>query len=277
MSVRQKNTAVRSEGRRIPSNTIAKCDEEAKQQRYAFTVNQATARAADCSGVSQTLIKKIRKEQKELDNSGEGGSLHSPEEGGRGGLVVRPLAPPPTIKANGVRFLAGLPSDDAAGRRVFSGISLFIRPCIQALPHSHIASPSSALNTTMLRAAQISLTQCTEDKNLSGPVYLEFFFFTFETEKRGSDKGDIATGIKCAITCTLSCSFLVVSWWKSVFVAYHCPQDRIYRKQVFPSIARSSTGCWDGLFDLRGHGLGGSPRDRSGAAVAERLNYLPPT
>ncbi|KAJ8870034.1 hypothetical protein PR048_029045 [Dryococelus australis] len=46
--------------------------------------------------------------------------------------------------------------DDAAGRRVFSGISRFPRRCIPALLHTRLASPSSALETSLLRAAQIS-------------------------------------------------------------------------------------------------------------------------
>ncbi|KAJ8867306.1 hypothetical protein PR048_031107 [Dryococelus australis] len=67
----KRNTAVHSERRRLVSNLIAKCD-EAVQKCYAFTVNQTAARDADYAGVSQTLIRNIRKEQKELDNSGEG-------------------------------------------------------------------------------------------------------------------------------------------------------------------------------------------------------------
>ncbi|KAJ8880266.1 hypothetical protein PR048_016732 [Dryococelus australis] len=47
-------------------------------------------------------------------------------------------------------------SDDAAGRRVFSGISRFPRPRIPAQFFSHFASPTSSLKTSMLRAAQIS-------------------------------------------------------------------------------------------------------------------------
>ncbi|KAJ8883801.1 hypothetical protein PR048_015656 [Dryococelus australis] len=44
-------------------------------------------------------------------------------------------------------------SDDAAGQRVFSWISRFSRLCIPALPHTHLASPSSCLKTSMLSAA----------------------------------------------------------------------------------------------------------------------------
>ncbi|KAJ8869512.1 hypothetical protein PR048_028503 [Dryococelus australis] len=42
----------------------------------------------------------------------------------------------------------GIVRDDAADWRVFSGISGFLRPCIIALLHSHLISPSSALKTS---------------------------------------------------------------------------------------------------------------------------------
>ncbi|KAJ8867224.1 hypothetical protein PR048_031022 [Dryococelus australis] len=66
--------------------------------------------------------------------------------------------------ANLVRIPAGLfpdphveiVPDDAAGRRVFSGLSCFRRPCTLALLHARLASPSSALKTSMLRTGQIS-------------------------------------------------------------------------------------------------------------------------
>ncbi|KAJ8869121.1 hypothetical protein PR048_030689 [Dryococelus australis] len=44
-------------------------------------------------------------------------------------------------------------------RRVSSGISRFLRPCIPALLHSHLTSPSSILKTLMLRAAEITTEQ----------------------------------------------------------------------------------------------------------------------
>ncbi|KAJ8867446.1 hypothetical protein PR048_031248 [Dryococelus australis] len=47
-------------------------------------------------------------------------------------------------------------SDDAAGRQVFSGISRFSRPFILALLCTQIASPPSALKTSVLKAVQIS-------------------------------------------------------------------------------------------------------------------------
>ncbi|KAJ8875827.1 hypothetical protein PR048_023728 [Dryococelus australis] len=46
--------------------------------------------------------------------------------------------------------------ENAAGRRVFSGISRFPRPCLLAPLHSHLISSSSTLNTLLLRVAQIS-------------------------------------------------------------------------------------------------------------------------
>ncbi|KAJ8877618.1 hypothetical protein PR048_022073 [Dryococelus australis] len=50
----------------------------------------------------------------------------------------------------------GIVPDDASGQRVFSGTSHFPRPRIPALLHSHLISPSSALKTSLLRAAHIS-------------------------------------------------------------------------------------------------------------------------
>ncbi|KAJ8867386.1 hypothetical protein PR048_031187 [Dryococelus australis] len=50
----------------------------------------------------------------------------------------------------------GIVPDDDAGRQVFSGISLSPRPCIPALLHTHLSSPSSTLKTSMLRGTQIS-------------------------------------------------------------------------------------------------------------------------
>ncbi|KAJ8888344.1 hypothetical protein PR048_007831 [Dryococelus australis] len=75
----------------------------------------------------------------------------------RGGVVVRLLA---SHLGNRVRFpagYAGIGPDDAAGRRVSSGISDFHRRFIPALLHTHFASsPSSTFKTPMLRDAEIS-------------------------------------------------------------------------------------------------------------------------
>ncbi|KAJ8892034.1 hypothetical protein PR048_004600 [Dryococelus australis] len=48
----------------------------------------------------------------------------------------------------------GIVPDDTAGRRVFSVISRFPRPCIPASLQTHLASPSSALKTSMLSTTQ---------------------------------------------------------------------------------------------------------------------------
>ncbi|KAJ8869172.1 hypothetical protein PR048_030742 [Dryococelus australis] len=50
----------------------------------------------------------------------------------------------------------GIVPGDTVGLRVFSGISCFPRPSIPVLLHTRITSPSSALKTSLLRAAQIS-------------------------------------------------------------------------------------------------------------------------
>ncbi|KAJ8869102.1 hypothetical protein PR048_030666 [Dryococelus australis] len=65
--------------------------------------------------------------------------------------------------ALGFTYVGVMPGD-AAGQRFFSGISRFSRPSIPELLRTHFASPSSALKTSMLRAAQISsLTSLTQD------------------------------------------------------------------------------------------------------------------
>ncbi|KAJ8893559.1 hypothetical protein PR048_006158 [Dryococelus australis] len=59
----------------------------------------------------------------------------------------------------------GLVPDDVTCRCVFSEVSRFFRPCIPVLFHTHLASPSSTLKISMLRAAQIS--SLTKIENLS--------------------------------------------------------------------------------------------------------------
>ncbi|KAJ8872213.1 hypothetical protein PR048_025815 [Dryococelus australis] len=54
----------------------------------------------------------------------------------------------------------GITPDDSAGQRLSSGISHLPLPFIPVLLHSHLISPSSALNTPLLRAAQISRSHC---------------------------------------------------------------------------------------------------------------------
>ncbi|KAJ8874915.1 hypothetical protein PR048_022805 [Dryococelus australis] len=79
------------------------------------------------------------------------GSNTSPD---RGGVVVRPPAShrcePGSIPGQVAPGFSdgGIVPDDAAGRRIFSGISGFPRLCITALLHARLASPSSALNTS---------------------------------------------------------------------------------------------------------------------------------
>ncbi|KAJ8883545.1 hypothetical protein PR048_015389 [Dryococelus australis] len=67
-------------------------------------------------------------------------------------------------------FACGVVPDDAAGRRVFSGIYRFPLPRIPALIGTHLASPFSALKTSILRAAQISSLTHPSRKPISAPV-----------------------------------------------------------------------------------------------------------
>ncbi|KAJ8870021.1 hypothetical protein PR048_029032 [Dryococelus australis] len=71
----------------------------------------------------------------------------------RSGVVVRLLAShlgkPGSIPGGVTPAHADVVADDAAGRRVTTGIPP-PQPCIPALLHAHLASPSSALKTSML-------------------------------------------------------------------------------------------------------------------------------
>ncbi|KAJ8895587.1 hypothetical protein PR048_000923 [Dryococelus australis] len=66
-------------------------------------------------------------------------------------LITVWVAPPPPEFSH-----EGTVSDDAAGRRVFSWLSRLPRPCIPALLHTHLASPPSALKTSISIAALTS-------------------------------------------------------------------------------------------------------------------------
>ncbi|KAJ8866470.1 hypothetical protein PR048_032313 [Dryococelus australis] len=67
----------------------------------------------------------------------------------------------------------GIVPDDAAGQRVFSGISRFPSPFIPALLHTHLTLPSPALKNSLFRAVQIF--------SLSRPFFspLTFNHFSF--------------------------------------------------------------------------------------------------
>ncbi|KAJ8885406.1 hypothetical protein PR048_011603 [Dryococelus australis] len=80
----------------------------------------------------------------------------------RGVAVAERLACSPSTKANLGRVTSGFSQvgivpDDAAGRRAFSGISCFPRPCIPAPLYSQFISPSTALKNSneMVHAERI--------------------------------------------------------------------------------------------------------------------------
>ncbi|KAJ8885674.1 hypothetical protein PR048_011872 [Dryococelus australis] len=54
----------------------------------------------------------------------------------------------------------GIVPDDAAGRRIFSGVSRLPRLCIPALLHTLLTSTSSALNNPLIRAVNRFLGKC---------------------------------------------------------------------------------------------------------------------
>ncbi|KAJ8888298.1 hypothetical protein PR048_007785 [Dryococelus australis] len=88
--------------------------------------------------------------------------FHDTRFSGGGGVVVRLLAPylcePGEISGRAASGFShvGIVQDDAACRRVLSGISRFPCPCIPALLRTHLVSSTSALKTVMSRAVQIS-------------------------------------------------------------------------------------------------------------------------
>ncbi|KAJ8876627.1 hypothetical protein PR048_021072 [Dryococelus australis] len=76
-------------------------------------------------------------------------------------LVRTPPAKASRVQSPAGFSQVGIVPDDAAGQRVFSGISDFPALANPVLHHTHLASPSSALKTSMSRATQIpSLTLC---------------------------------------------------------------------------------------------------------------------
>ncbi|KAJ8894413.1 hypothetical protein PR048_007065 [Dryococelus australis] len=90
--------------------------------------------------------------------------------GGRGGSVVglpaSHVGKPGSIPGGVAHVFShvGIVPDDAAALRVSAGISRFPHYCISALLHTHLASPSLALKTSVLRAAEISsLTRATPE------------------------------------------------------------------------------------------------------------------
>ncbi|KAJ8897418.1 hypothetical protein PR048_002764 [Dryococelus australis] len=85
-------------------------------------------------------------------------------KGGCGDVVVRLLASYlgelcsiPCEVAPGFLCM-GIVPNDAAGRRVFSGISCFPLPCIPALLNTHLTLPLSAFKTSMLGAKLAAVT-----------------------------------------------------------------------------------------------------------------------
>ncbi|KAJ8866794.1 hypothetical protein PR048_032655 [Dryococelus australis] len=77
---------------------------------------------------------------------------------GSGQIITSHIGKPGSIPGLvAARFpLAEIVPDDVAGLGVFSGISRFPLPCIPALLHTHLTSPSFAFKISMLTAAQIS-------------------------------------------------------------------------------------------------------------------------
>ncbi|KAJ8866045.1 hypothetical protein PR048_033569 [Dryococelus australis] len=110
---------------------------------------------------------------------------------GRGGTVVRLLAShlgePGWIPGGVVPAFSrvGIMSDNAAGGRIFPGVSRFPGSYIPALLHSRLASSPSALKTSILKAAQISsLTHSVFMLKISGVAGRVFERTLFQRRRR---------------------------------------------------------------------------------------------
>ncbi|KAJ8871408.1 hypothetical protein PR048_027725 [Dryococelus australis] len=94
--------------------------------------------------------------------------------------------------------------DDAAGRRIFSGVSRLPRSLILALLHSHPISPSYDLQTSLLRATQSSQLNSDPEffRNKDGRIWVralraratifQLLFITFDVKgkiKKGREQG----------------------------------------------------------------------------------------
>ncbi|KAJ8869253.1 hypothetical protein PR048_030825 [Dryococelus australis] len=110
--------------------------------------------------------------------------LQAPRPVSRGGVVVSPLTSnlgePGSIPRRGLSpqprfFHVGIVLDDAAGRRVFSTISHFPRPCIPAPHNTYLTSASLTLKTSMLRASPDLFLLPPEGRHILHPPALELY------------------------------------------------------------------------------------------------------
>ncbi|KAJ8867893.1 hypothetical protein PR048_031698 [Dryococelus australis] len=149
----------------------------------------------------------------------------------------------------------GIVPDDAAGRRVFSGISRFSRPFIPSLLHSHLISHSSALKTSLLRAAPFSQLN----------LFCDLVIFVQAVPSFDSD--------------------VICEEQSSIFEAASSPKQRKLtasrdttdkkKKKTSRFAFRGNDVCC--LFHARAFVILGTPTLLGWAAVAERLACLPPT
>ncbi|KAJ8878782.1 hypothetical protein PR048_019368 [Dryococelus australis] len=131
------------------------------------------------------------------------------------------------------RTHVGIVPDDAAGRRIFSGISRFPRTFIPALLHNNFVSPSSSLKTTMFRAAQISQLPCERELLNTERTFdygritsQESRLRTFENNKIGASNRD------CLPFHVTGRDFIIMQLW-------HFPQMALVKwKKIL-------TGIWD--------------------------------
>ncbi|KAJ8895353.1 hypothetical protein PR048_000685 [Dryococelus australis] len=148
----------------------------------------------------------------------------------------------------------GIMPDDAAGRRVFSGISRFLRPFVPALLHTHLISPSSVLKTSLLRAAQISsLTHLFTVTMVAEAGSCRSRFKTKNAELQYMEvRSKIITGKEC---CHKGTTEACVQYGIGKAVSIHCPT--IYERRQARLVASSTamneqTSCQVYAIRLRG-------------------------
>ncbi|KAJ8868485.1 hypothetical protein PR048_030013 [Dryococelus australis] len=150
----------------------------------------------------------------------------------------------------------GIVVDDAAGRRAFSEISRFPRPSIPALPHSHLTSPSSALKTLMLRAAQISSFThlLAAVKNLRG-THLGFDVTCVEITSLHSNRSHSAHWLVNAFDNALRYKLTCHNYLSDYSLPTKADQVQFPagRSRIFARINRAGQCHWSADF------LGGSP------------------
>ncbi|KAJ8875116.1 hypothetical protein PR048_023009 [Dryococelus australis] len=168
----------------------------------------------------------------------------------------------------------------AAGRRVFSGISHFTHPFIPALLHSHLASPSSALKTSVKSHRNLS-TPFYSSQNKPGVNYAKLRIFPSIWESTGRCRwsagflGDLQfppLSVLALLHAHLALPSLALK--PSMLTAAQNPQSYLASGKQTPELKRRTfagasfflRNCRHGIFFPVTLDLGPRPRSPSGPA-----------